>query len=69
MSKYKSFLMDREQELDGEIYILKKKEYKVARLFKKLMPSTWSYNYWMSVGVKLNKSIKRLQREKTNISY
>ena len=34
MSKYKSFLMDREQELDGEIYILKKKEYKVARLFK-----------------------------------
>jgi protein gp37 len=55
--------------LDGEIYILKKKEYKVARLFKKLMPSTWSYNYWMSVGVELNKSIKRLQREKTNISY
>jgi len=69
MSRYKDYLMDKEQELDEKIYILKKKEYKVARLFKKLLPSTWSYNYWMSVGVELNKNIKRLQREKTNISY
>ena len=69
MSRYKDYLMDKEHELDEKIYILKKKEYKVARLFKKLLPSTWSYNYWMSVGVELNKNIKRLQREKTNISY
>ncbi len=69
MSKYKSLLMDREQELDCKINLFTKRKDKVAKLFKTLPPSVWSHNFWMEVGIKLEKEIKLMKLEKTNISY
>ena len=45
MSKYKSLLMDREQELDWKINLFTKRKDKVAKLFKPLPPSVWSHNF------------------------